>query len=442
MVNDVGGRPDGVIRRGAQPAEKAVIALVVASLRGGGAPRQAVILANAFAARGQIVHLVVIQPEGALRSAVAPCVRLVSLESRMLRLPLVRSNRRLQVVASIPPLVRYLRHERPDVLVAAASHVHRAAIWARCLARTETRLVLRASNHLSRSAWNTKRWPRPLLPVFARLFYPWADGFIANSEGIADDLSRVAGIPRERITVIPNPVVTPELKEQACVPLDHPWYRPGQPPVILGVGRLTTAKDFPTLLHAFARLRATRRVRLIILGEGKGRSRLTVLAEQLGIAADLELPGWMDNPYRYMARSAVFVLSSAWEGLPNALIEAMACGCPVVSTDCPGGAAEILQGGVYGPLVPVGDDAALAEAIASVLDNPPERERPQTRARYYSADLATERYLQILLGVAGISQPHEPESESARPGADEAYAHSPTLLPQRPGERAGVLRSE
>jgi len=441
MAGYASERPCEVLGSGARPFTKAVIALFVASLRGGGAPRQTVTLANAFAARGHVVHLVVIQSEGSLRRAVSPHVRLVALDSRLLRLPLVRSNRRLQVVASVSSLIRYLRHECPDVLLAAASHVHRAAVWARCLARTHTRLVLRVSNHLSRSAWNTKRWPRPLLPILARLLYPWADGFIANSEGIAHDLSRVVGIPRERIVVIPNPVVTPELEQQARVPLDHPWFRTGQPLVVLGVGRLTTAKDFPTLLHAFAKVRARRPVRLMILGEGKARTRLAALAEQLGIASDLALPGWLDNPYPYMAHSAVFALSSAWEGLPNALIEAMACGCPVVSTDCPAGPAEILEGGVYGPLVPVGDAAALAAAIKSVLDSPPDRERLRARAGHYRVDHAAERYLEVLLGVTETPRSHEPVEGAARPKVGGSPTGNATSVRSQPAAPVGALRS-
>jgi glycosyltransferase involved in cell wall biosynthesis len=251
--------------------------------------------------------------------------------------------------------------------------------------------------------------------VFARLFYPWADAVIAVSEDVARDLSKVTGMPRERIVTIPNPVVTLELKEKARAPLDHPWYRPGQPPVVLGVGRLVSAKDFPTLLRAFARLRATRPVRLMILGEGKGRAGLAALAEQLGIVGDVQFPGYVDNPFSYMARSAVFVLSSAWEGLPGVLIEAMACGCPIVSTDCPG-AAEILGGGVHGPLVPVGDDAALAMAVASVLDSSPKREQLRARAGRFGVDRATERYLDVLFGVTGASPSDELVTEGAAEG--------------------------
>lgn len=394
---------------------KRLIALFVFNLGDGGTSRRTLTLAHAFAARGHRVHLLVVRPDGPLRNELSPCIRLVELESGLLRLLPVRGRRRLQMWASIPALVRYLRQERPDVLLAAASHANPAALWARRLARTGTRLVLRASSHLSHSAWNRKRLPRPLLPVFARLFYPWADAVIAVSEDVARDLSKVTGMPRERIVTIPNPVVTPELEEKARASLDHPWYRPGQPPVVLGVGRLVAAKDFPTLLRAFARLRARRLIRLMILGEGKGRAGLAALAEQLGIVGDVQFPGYVDNPFPYMARSAVFVLSSAYEGSPGVLIEAIACGCPVVSTDCPG-AAEILGGGVYGPLVPVGDDAALAMAVASVLDSPPKHERLQARAWGYGVDRATERYLEVLFGVTGASPSEQLVTEGAAEG--------------------------
>jgi glycosyltransferase involved in cell wall biosynthesis len=155
-------------------------------------------------------------------------------------------------------------------------------------------------------------------------------------------------------------------------------------------------KDFPTLLKAFARVRAVREARLVILGEGKKRIELETLAQELGVAAEVDLPGWVDNPFAWMARAAVFVLSSAYEGLPGVLIQALACGCPVVSTDCPSGPAEILAGGTYGPLVPVGDDQALANAIFAVLSAPPDRDRLRARAAMFSMDRAVDQYLRHL----------------------------------------------
>jgi len=234
--------------------------------------------------------------------------------------------------------------------------------------------------------------------------YSGANAIIAVSNGVADDLSHYAGIPRERITTIYNPIVSPTLLSQAKALLDHPWFQPFAPPVVLGVGRLHEQKDFPTLLKAFACVRAKQEAHLMILGEADAKraqllTELMTLATQLGIADDVALPGFVPNPFAYMARAAVFVLSSAWEGLPSVLIEALACGCPVVSTACPSGPVEILENGKYGPLVPVGDDVALADAILSVLHTPPNRDWLRTRGAIFSVDCAADQYLAMLLGA-------------------------------------------
>src|SRR5690606_4100549 len=188
-------------------------------------------------------------------------------------------------------------------------------------------------------------------------------------------------------------------------PLEHAWFQPDAPPVVLGVGALTEQKDFPTLIRAFARVRARRPCRLMILGQGKTpedtaarQAELRFLAKGLGCADDLELPGFVQNPFKYMARASLFVLSSRYEGLPGVVIQALACGCPVVSTDCPHGPAEILAGGRYGRLVPVGDDAALADAIAATLAAPPAAAMLRARAGLFSVESAVDRYLELLLG--------------------------------------------
>jgi len=225
---------------------------------------------------------------------------------------------------------------------------------------------------------------------------------------VADDLALTTGLPRAGITTIYNPVVSVTLQEQARAPLVHPWFAPGNPPVVLGAGRLEAQKDFPTLLKALARVLAVREVRLMLLGEGKDRPLLEALARDLGIAEHVELPGFVGNPFAYMARAAVFVLSSTYEGLPGVLIQAMACGCPVVSTDCPSGPAEILDGGVYGPLIPVGDVGVLTQAILAQLDAPPDRERLRARAALFSVEHAVDQYLHVL------NKPCENASDHAR----------------------------
>ena len=186
---------------------------------------------------------------------------------------------------------------------------------------------------------------------------------VAVSDGVADDLAAWSGLARCRITTIYNPVATPDLAALQRAPVDHPWFQPGAPPVVMSAGRLGRAKDFPTLIRAFARVRRARPARLVIFGQGKTEAKTTKsiaglrqLAAGLGVAGDVALPGFVANPFAYMARAGAFALSSINEGLPGVLIQAMACGCPVVSTDCPSGPAEILAGGRYGRLVPPGDD--------------------------------------------------------------------------------------
>lgn len=372
------------------------LAVFFPALSGGGAQRRMLTLADAFAARGHTVDVVVVRPEGAFRAELSPLVRLVALDSRWTHLPWVRDRGDRWVQASVPALVRYLRRERPAVLL-STSHANLAALWARSLARVAVRLVISVNIHLSRSTADNHQARLFSGVQLARRFYPWADAIIANAQGVADEVTRVTGVRGERLTTIYNPVVTPELQNKMCSLLAHLWFAPGSPPVVLGVGKLKPQKDFPTLLRAFAQVRKTRPVRLIILGEGQERGRLETLARELGVAEDVALPGFVLNPLPYMARAAVFVLSSAWEGFSNVTAEALACGCPVVSTNCPGGGpAEILDGGVYGPLVPGGDETALATAIVARLDQPRDSDRLRQRASLFAVDRVVDQYLDVM----------------------------------------------
>jgi glycosyltransferase involved in cell wall biosynthesis len=377
------------------------IAVFLYGLTSGGAPRRALALAEEFAARGHRVDLVVTRADGPLRSRVPSSLRLVELAGVGARVPVLADWRPFRVRAAVFALADYLQRERPAVLLSGANSGHLTAVWANLRAGEGARLVLRVCTHLSGTAANGKRPSRPWLKPLARRYYPRAQAWVAGSRDVADDFARVTGIGRERIATIHNPVVSPAIERRAREPLAHPWFQPGEPPVVLGVGRLVKQKDFPTLVEAFARVRAERPLRLVILGEAQSearRRRLEGLATRLGVAADVALPGLVENPYAYMARAAVFVLSSAWEGLSGVLVEAMACGCPVVSTDCPGGSAETLGEGRFGPLVPVGDPGSLAAAIRLVLEAPRDPEELKRRASEYDVESSVERYLDLLLG--------------------------------------------
>ncbi len=334
------------------------IAFYLQELAVGGVPKRTIALAADLVEQGHRIDLVLCHAQGHLREQVPPQVRVVALDRAPLMLarwaafaadplglwamarPVLLARKPSKTLAYLPSLARYLRHERPDALLAAKPHLNMEAIWARQLTRAQTRIVISERIALSGKASTSRLWKRRFLPPLIKRAYQRADGIVAVSQGVADDLAAVADIPRERIATIYNPVVNAGLLEKAAAPLDHPWFAPGSPPVILGAGRIHPDKDFPTLLRAFARVREQRSARLIVLGEAKRDARqeaLLQLADELGIAEDLAFPGFVGNPYAYMSRAAVFVLSSLWEGLPGVLIEALACGCPVVSTDCPNG---------------------------------------------------------------------------------------------------------
>ncbi|WP_246149371.1 glycosyltransferase [Skermanella pratensis] len=359
------------------------IAVFLQDLYGGGAERVMLALATGIARRGYPVDLVLVRREGAYVDDIPPGIRVVELGTR-------------RTVNSVVALARYLRRERPAVLLTALVHVNIAALLARLLAGGRTRIAITEHNQISRNmganANSTLRMAYRLVPYL----YPRAAKIIAVSDGVADDLTRFARLNRARIDVAHNPVVTPDLLTRAAQPVNHPWFAEGEPPVILGVGRLSPQKDFATLLRAFARVRAERPARLLILGEGALRPELEKLADELGISSDVQLPGFVDNPMAFMAKASLFVLSSRFEGLPTVLIEAIACGTSTVSTDCPSGPREILEDGRLGGLVPVGDPGALALAIGQALDNPVPADLLRAKAEAYTVERAVDRYLELL----------------------------------------------
>lgn len=377
------------------------IAVFIHSLSAGGAQRRTVTLVNAFAERGHDVELVVVDAGGVLSDTLSPEVRQVHLPwSRPANEAARRLRRARQVTRAIPGLAGYLRDRRPDVLLSAANHVNVAALRARRLSGVPVPTVIRVSNLLPQPGWGGPRAPRPLRWLAVRTLFPTADSAVAVGHGVAEDLVRRAGIAEDRITTIYNPIITPDVDVLARAEPPHPWLREADRPVILAAGRLVAQKDFPTLIRAFERLRRRRPARLIILGSGPKHAGLQAQIARLGLADDVHLPGYVDNPFVWMARASVFVLSSAWEGLPGVLIEAMACGCPVVSTDCRSGPREILGHGAYGPLVPVGNDRTLSDAMGYALDTPPDRQALRRRASGFALDTATDRYLQVLRAAA------------------------------------------
>jgi glycosyltransferase involved in cell wall biosynthesis len=297
------------------------------------------------------------------------------------------------VYSSFPTLIRYLKHRRPAVMLTDKDRVNRTAILARAWSRVPTRLVVSSGTTISIDLANRGAFERWLQKRSMKYLYPHAENIVVTSEGVADDMAEYTGLARKRIQVVPCPVVPNEFFGLQLPRPDHPWFIADAPPVILGVGELGPRKDFVTLVNAFARLRANQNCRLVILGKGNQRDHLLSVANELGVANDIDLPGFESNPYPFMAHAAMLAMSSRWEGLGFVLIETLALGTPVVSTDCPSGPREILDGGRYGRLVPVGDAERLARAMAETLLNPLPTAFLQEAARPYEIERSTSAYL-------------------------------------------------
>jgi glycosyltransferase involved in cell wall biosynthesis len=359
------------------------MAFLLATLTGGGAERVVLKLAGAFAARGIAVDLLALHAHGELASAVPDGVRLIELKART-------------TLGALPDLVAYLRTESPEVLLSTNPHTNILAVLARRRGGRPVRLVLRASTVLEdirQSRWMRARF----LPVAMRWAYPRADAVVALCRASADELVDVIGVPAAKVALIANPVLDSAFEHQLAEPPAHPWLRDGGPPVVLGVGRLEAQKDFGTLVDAVAAVRRMRPCRLLLLGEGPERAALEAQVARNGLGKDdVSMPGFVANPIAAMASADVFVLPSLWEGLPNALIEALGTGVPVIATTGPGGSREVLQEGRWGSLVPPGNAAALAAEIGRILARPPTPRVRSPRAADFASDAIIRQYLEVL----------------------------------------------
>lgn len=360
------------------------VALVLPTAEGGGAERSMVRLANGLHRAGITVDLVLGTAEGEYVDEIAAGVNVIDLRSK-------------RMSSAVPGLVRYLRSRRPTAAVATLPHGNVALAIASRLARTGTRVYLREASTPSELTYGRFDVRDRVTGSLVALAYRQAHGVIAVSNGVATDLHEQFGVPRERIHVIANPVIDADVFELAAEELPFAPFGADTAPVIMGAGRLIADKGFDTLLRAFATVRSQVDARLLILGEGQERAALEGLARDLDLTPYVSMPGFVQNPYAFMARASLFVLSSRREGLPGVLIQAMACGCPVVSTDCKSGPDEVLEGGTYGMLVPVGDDAAMAAAMLTTLAGDTDVEALKRRALDYTLEESVEAFSRLLL---------------------------------------------
>lgn len=408
-----------------QPAEASHIAILTRGLEGGGVQRIMRHIADDLVARGFRVDLLTSQrgelknPPQALR--VHRLRRMPIMVGRLMALyadpggigamakPMLLTPFAARQIGLIPALTRYLDKERPDGLIAATTYMNLAAIWAGRLAVARTRVLASERSHLSeslRSGRAAAAWRWRHLPPLLHRTYPMADAVAGVTKGVARDLEDVASLPKGSVHALYNPVLIESTSPNVGDRPDDPWFQDGGPPVILSAGRLARVKDFPTLIRGFKRLRDQRPVRLLILGKGPEKRALERLADQLGVRKDVRFAGWVPDVQRYMRHAALFALSSTREGFCNVLLEALACGCPVVTTDCPGGPAEILGNGRLADLVPVGDDSALAAAMGDTLDRDHDPEALRRHAAGFGVEQAVDGYLGAL-GFATLPMRHQ-----------------------------------
>ena len=406
-----------------EPWQSQPVVFWLENLETGGVQRVVSILARSFVETGLRTQILTCSNSGALRTTLPPEVevielprsnpfiaRLVAFRACLTRFPavfryvlMIRDGSK--TLAYLPGLISQLRDDPPAAFFAATPYMNMEAVIARSLSGRSFRLVISERSHFSSGKPRKRRRARRLFRAM-RSTYSAADAIVAVSEGVAEDLNLSIGIPRDRITTVHNPTITPDFAERVAESIDDAWFSDPHVPILLAVGRISGQKDYDTLLRAFAIASKERELRLAIIGDqaSKGSKssrteRLRRLAKELKIDENLRFLGVKTNPVRFMARSSLLVLSSRWEGLPNVLLEALACGTPIVSTDCPNGPREILAGGTYGRLVPVGDPKSLAAAILQTLQSPPDPNSLRRRAADFSYERSIGKYRELILGL-------------------------------------------
>ena len=356
------------------------ILIVLPNLGGGGAERLHLNLAHDWAAKGYNVQIALLNVTGELLPLVSKEIKIIDLDSKRLRCAFIK-------------LYKLFKDHNYDVVITALWPLTSISIITWLTAGRKGRLYVSEHNQLSISCIREQKIPSIIFRAIISFTHRFASGVIAVSKGVRDDLSSLAKMSRDSIKVIYNPAATgvSPLRETPDVSSEL-WGR-GYKYHILSVGRLKKQKDYETLIRAVAHLPEDLNVKLTILGEGPLRQNLEALIVQLGLQVRVSLPGFVTDPYPWFRSADLFVLSSQWEGFGNVIVEALECGVPVVSTDCPSGPSEILDNGIYGRLVPVGDAAMLSAAIIQSLDDKYDRELLISRAKYFSVRNVSDQYL-------------------------------------------------
>lgn len=357
------------------------ISLILPGLAGGGAEKVMLLLAKGFAEKGFNVDLIVCKATGHLMNSVPEGVNFINLEAK-------------RIVFAFPSLIKFLYGSDTDIIFSSLKPVNILTVLSKKLLFLQAKVGIVEHSTLSERILNAKKIKdKFVIPFLMKWTYKFADQIICVSKGVADDLSATLSLDRSSIEVIYNPVIDNELVEKSNEPITHKWFEQGTP-VIIGMGRLIEEKNFPLLIRSFSMVRERIESKLMILGEGEKKAEIKKLISDLKITQDVDLIGFVENPYKYLKNANLFVLSSNVEGLPTALIEAMACGTPVISTDCPSGPREILENGKFGALIKMNSHEELSEKMCECLENT-KCVNKQWNSEKYSVDNAVNRYLKI-----------------------------------------------
>ncbi|MGH1403799.1 MAG: glycosyltransferase [Alphaproteobacteria bacterium] len=357
------------------------VAFLLSDLKGGGAQKMVINLANWFAGQGHKSELVLVNDEGDYKGLIADNV-------------IVRNLDKPRTFQAIPALARYLKGENPDILFSALYHVNVAAVLGKTLSGTKTKLVISERNYMTRSLGDYSVHTRLLWRFLMRFFYPFSNHIVGISNGVCDDLKgRLPTTSHKKIQTIYNPVVTAEFEDSVAKKVERVFPDHSSLKLITS-GRLVPQKDYPTLLKSFALyLEKDPQAHLVILGDGALKEELKSLSDTLGVRDNITFKGFVDEPLAHIKQADIFIMTSAWEGFCNVIVEALYCGLKVISTDCPAGPAEILEDGEYGMLCPVGDSRAIAHAIEECAKEDLAPETQKERALHFHVDKIGTRFL-------------------------------------------------
>lgn len=369
---------------------KITVAFFLPSLEPGGTERNVVNLVNNINRERYVLSLVLGKAEGDFIKEVNKDIPIISLDAS-------------HSLSLLFKLVKYFKNQKPDIFVSAFSRINIVCLSAKILSRAKVKIIITEHSVFSmlsviaKSFWR-RLFARFFMPAIGSLIYPKADSIICVSKGIANDLLKIVGC-KEKTKVIYNPVIDGKIYDLAEKTVSHIWFSDPKIPVIIAVGRLVECKNYPGLFKSFDLVIKSHLAKLVILGAGPEVKKLTALVEKMNLSQHITFLGFQENPFKYMKKASVFVLSSLQEGFGNVIIEAMACGTPVVSTNCPGGPGEIIENMKNGILVPVGDEKSMAAAILSILNDKSLAKsfsiQGQKRAEFFSIKKSVGKYEEI-----------------------------------------------